>query len=76
MLHDGLVVFIFVLGRLQKCGIEDLFLDGGVHGQRIADMVCQQLLSRLAGGFELREPVLDLTVIGFEQCDRITMLPP
>jgi hypothetical protein len=69
VLDYRLVVHILVLGCLKKGGIEDLLLDDGVHGERLADTRSELLLFRLARFFKFREPVLDLPMIRLEQGD-------
>ena len=72
MLDLGLVMQILVLGRLEKRRVEDLFLDGGVHLERIADVGRELELAVVGARFlELLEPLLDLAVIRLQQRNRV-----
>ena len=72
MLDLGLVMQILVIGGLEKRRIEDLFLDGGVHLERVADVGRELELAAIgARFFKLLEPVLDLAVIRLQQRNRV-----
>src|SRR6185312_16071608 len=72
MLDFGFVVKTLLLGRFIEGGIEDLFLDGRVYGERLADPLREVGLLRFrTRRLELLEPRLDLTMIAFQQADRV-----
>src|SRR5262245_41308365 len=72
MLDFGLVVDLRLTSPLEKRGIEDLFLDRRMHLQGGADPRCDLALAVVrAGTLELAEHALDLSMIGFEQRDRV-----
>jgi hypothetical protein len=72
VLDLGLVMRVLVVGRVEKRRIENLFLDGGVDGERVADAGGQVLLALvIARLLELLEPLFDLAVIRLEQCNRV-----
>jgi hypothetical protein len=66
------VMKVRFVGGLEERRVEDLFLDGRVHLECIANLRCQLLLAvRIARLLELAEPVLDLAVVRLQQGDRI-----
>ena len=75
MLDFRFVMQIFVFGGLEKRRVEDLFLDGGVHLECVAD-VGRELEFAAVGArfFKLLEPVLDLAVIRLQQRNRVLRL--
>ena len=71
-LEDEVVLLAFAAGP--HSGVEDLFLDGGVLGQRF-DHLADGRLARLVGGiaetFEPLEQLLDVAVLGLQEGDGV-----
>ena len=75
MLDLGLVMQILVIGGLEKRRVEDLFLDGGMHLECVADVGRELELAAIGARlFELLEPLLDLAVIRLQQRNRVLRL--
>ena len=70
-----LVVNVDVVRGLEKGGVENLFLDGGVNLQCLTDLRREFLLAFVVARLlELLEPFLDLAVIRLEKRDCIFRL--
>jgi hypothetical protein len=75
MLDYGFMMSALVAGRFDECRIEDLLFDRGVHCKSIADVSGELLFFPLILGFGvLGEPPFHLSMIGFEQADRVGVL--